>query len=415
MNEGLLVVASPQCLLRIDAAAKRYDGEMINDEDVGPIFLGEQVGEGISSTDPVLLLANDGPIEAIAEEIQSHAFGTVLCVAGLSDSRSAIGPPSYSSIPLLMESSMNSLRPHADLFVISPMHLLTSQEMSPLRTRMSEFAKRQGWLSEVVVYPLVTAWPHDWPEGRLDSAALIHLQKLDMPDPESTRYFHFDGEGPEDFDDFFDDLADTVGTGHLNEDWGTRVELEDVVDWSPHSLQRKSSPTAQRNESRSEASSHHQLSWSTESLHRTLKGIELSLFDCTTELLKKEFSENDRDWWWKGVPEPVRVEVATRAQRSRFDGPPEFYFDLSHLIRIIQSHWSWFRGYFPGLANMGKDAAMRRLSFSRLLDLRNREAHPIRLQHQPITDMEFEYLAELDLLLREVLKAIRGGTDGPPS
>jgi DNA sulfur modification protein DndB len=84
--------------------------------------------------------------------------------------------------------------------------------------------------------------------------------------------------------------------------------------------------------------------------------IETTLQKVILEELKREFGEDESEWWIEGVPKTVRVEVGKRYEDDDGKrGSKEHYFDLIHYRKIATDHWDIFKD----LLGFGKPGASK--------------------------------------------------------
>ena len=73
-------------------------------------------------------------------------------------------------------------------------------------------------------------------------------------------------------------------------------------------------------------------------------------------MLREEFDLEEDSWWWEGVPENIRLKIASRIQQAG-GGVEEEFFDFLHYENIIKANWSLFKmtfAYGPS-ANVSKE------------------------------------------------------------
>lgn len=386
IDEGLLVVASPTTLARIEGGAIRYEGSRLDDDELGRIFVGEPVGTGLAPEDPVDLIAASGGLEEARPIFESSRYKTVVAILGLDDDGGGTIDLKSSCAGAL--SAFRTLKGQGDLYLFGPLELLYESDAFDLRTELLGTTRHQGWLSEIVVYPFVRRSGWEWDEGVLRLAALIHQRKLEVPDPEPTRYVYFDGNTADDFDDFYDDLAGLVGAGLVNLDWVRFVELRDAEDWSPTRLWFSAERSAAFPESKIERHRPIEHDLGVE-IHSHLQTIERGLFSAVISYLKHVHGDG---WWREGVPEGTRKAAASKQESSIADAPREAYLDLSDLLGFFSSNWNALKRFFPEMSQLGADRMRKELEFARLLDVRHRDSHSPRLEHHPFTKGDLELL-----------------------
>lgn len=126
-----------------------------------------------------------------------------------------------------------------------------------------------------------------------------------------------------------------------------------------------------------------------------LELVEVKLYDLVVKELKTQFQE---DWWFRGVPEPVRIRAAQLYEESEGAIAKESALYLVDLKEIIRTHWSAFK---ERLADPQESKRSFETRFGYLTDLRNRLSHPVRLKEQPVESEELELLAEWTSWLEE--------------
>ena len=183
ITQGLLLVASPACLARVDANTRRFEGKSVEDPILGPIFDGRAIGEGVHADDPVLMLSNTVGIDIARPVFETSRFGTIVAVLGL-DAEGLDQTVDSNTLPDLAIGRMRCLKGAGDLFLIVPVGFLYEESGQRARDELVGLAREHGWLSEVVVYPYVPEWPTSWSTGVLQLSALIRVRKLEQPDPE---------------------------------------------------------------------------------------------------------------------------------------------------------------------------------------------------------------------------------------
>ena len=114
--------------------------------------------------------------------------------------------------------------------------------------------------------------------------------------------------------------------------------------------------------------------------------IETNLHELTLKSLKLEYGEN---WWYEGIPEPIRIKAAEMHEMRGGRVKKEDCLMLLSIKKIITSNWVLFREQFDS------DSAGKRnfeARFDSLNEVRNRISHPIRLRREPIEQNELEEL-----------------------
>jgi len=89
---------------------------------------------------------------------------------------------------------------------------------------------------------------------------------------------------------------------------------------------------------------------------RIINDIERVVQKTVIEMLREEFDLEEDSWWWEGVPENIRLKIASRIQQAG-GGVEEEFFDFLHYENIIKANWSLFKmtfAYGPS-ANVSKE------------------------------------------------------------
>ena len=116
-----------------------------------------------------------------------------------------------------------------------------------------------------------------------------------------------------------------------------------------------------------------------------IEAIELSLYDIVESRMRKEYGQ---DWTSRGLPEKVQANIAKRGSSGQL--PAEARLFLIELLIAIETNWHLFATTLEQSAANKPDLAWLR----RCNDIRNRLAHPKRLQHEPISADELRLLEE---------------------
>jgi hypothetical protein len=132
-----------------------------------------------------------------------------------------------------------------------------------------------------------------------------------------------------------------------------------------------------------------------------VEDIEVSLQKYIIEELKSEFGVLEEDWWYKGIPKPIRQSVIQRLEDDdNKRGGKEFYFDLIHYKKIILENWNLFENVF-GFGKGNKDKRTEWIGF--VNELRKITAHPSSGKTIPIED--FTLLQEYYTWLHNQIKS----------
>lgn len=125
--------------------------------------------------------------------------------------------------------------------------------------------------------------------------------------------------------------------------------------------------------------------------------FETQLHQLVMTVLKRRF---DKNWWYEGVPESVRLGAAEIHEKSKGEIPKHNALFILGLLKIVISNWNSFSEYFDP-ENCGKRDFQRRVE--EINDLRNRVNHPIRLEDSPLTDADVVILEEQVSFLKEAV------------
>ena len=129
-----------------------------------------------------------------------------------------------------------------------------------------------------------------------------------------------------------------------------------------------------------------------------IRRLEVLLYRLVHSTLQAEFQA---DWWFEGVPEPVRKKAAELHEATRGVVPKEYGLMFVDLKEIISKQWRLFAFMADSTREDKKsfENAMKQLN-----DIRNRLCHPLRLLVQPITDQDADFVAERLSLLETVMR-----------
>lgn len=116
-----------------------------------------------------------------------------------------------------------------------------------------------------------------------------------------------------------------------------------------------------------------------------VEAIELLLYDIVESRMRKEYGQT---WTSRGLPEKVQAKIAERGSYGQL--PAEARLCLIDLLIAIENNWHLFATTLEQSAANKPDLAWLR----RCNDIRNRLAHPKRLQHEPISADELRLLEE---------------------
>ncbi|MDQ8187605.1 hypothetical protein [Pelagicoccus sp. SDUM812002] len=185
----------------------------------------------------------------------------------------------------------------------------------------------------------------DEPLGELSNGALYRIAQL-RPESEES-------------------LPDDFGLGSL--DYGARGDIVSLVKlFSPGRTHESANAVARRK----------------------IEEIEVSLYRLLIGHLKSRYGEN---WWFSGVPESIRVKASQLYEESEGQIEKETALYLRDLKEVALSEWGEVKDQVASPQESKRGFASR---VDRLLELRNRLSHPIRLKDNPLSEEELEALDE---------------------
>ena len=134
--------------------------------------------------------------------------------------------------------------------------------------------------------------------------------------------------------------------------------------------------------------------------------IQLCIQQITLKLLMESYGEGEENWWRKGVPQPIRSEVAARREMNPESGELHEFFELIDYKKIAAApnNWKVFQDYLTMVESGKKDDRLK--WFDSLNIIRNRVAHP---ERGPVSDDELEFLRNISKHLTK--KAAELGCD----
>ena len=136
-----------------------------------------------------------------------------------------------------------------------------------------------------------------------------------------------------------------------------------------------------------------------EALHNDMYGylrnIEVFLHEMTRRVLEAAYPSQDDAWWYKGVPEEIRVACVETRERDFQHLEPYAYTTLIHIKRILDANWAAFlrEVVLPKETSGDKRAFLSK--FTRLNDIRNGVMHPIKPIE--IKEDDFRFIREFSL------------------
>jgi len=126
--------------------------------------------------------------------------------------------------------------------------------------------------------------------------------------------------------------------------------------------------------------------------------MQLRISEFVISLLKREFGEENRKWWFEGIPEPVRKKAAVREQEDSEHKPQEKQLDLIDYKEIANKKWQLFKEPFSPDPNMSKAKALSWLD--EMNRIRRKIAHPERGQ---VSEEEYIFLEKINELINDRL------------
>lgn len=127
-------------------------------------------------------------------------------------------------------------------------------------------------------------------------------------------------------------------------------------------------------------------------LYEDVRNLELHLNKLVKDTLIEIHNDGEDKWWYKGVPERIRVECVTRRERDNISRTDNWnYIDLIHLKEILDGDWGKF------MVKLWKDVKHNKPSFIsnlvRLNSIRNSVMHPSR--NDILSEEDFEFIRNL--------------------
>lgn len=84
--------------------------------------------------------------------------------------------------------------------------------------------------------------------------------------------------------------------------------------------------------------------------------IQNKMFNITLQELKKQYGE---DWWFEGVPEPVRKECSQKREQERGNKNKEQYICLIDYRAIARANWDLLNKFYSFTKKGGKDEQLK--------------------------------------------------------
>lgn len=110
---------------------------------------------------------------------------------------------------------------------------------------------------------------------------------------------------------------------------------------------------------------------------RLMPELQLLVRDDVLFKLKQHFGELNDQWFYEGIPEAVRTDLAQRQQTDPYHLKIDAYFDLPHYEKIISHNWELFKDVY-GFKEGGSSKAKQLAWFDTLVNIRNKISHPER-------------------------------------
>lgn len=112
-------------------------------------------------------------------------------------------------------------------------------------------------------------------------------------------------------------------------------------------------------------------------MYEDIRQIETGLHKSLKKYLIKKFGESKKDWWRKGIPEPVRIELAKSYEDDEDPaGEAYCYTTLLDLDRILSYNWKDLLNELPKKVRADKKAISNKLV--KLNRIRNYVMHPVK-------------------------------------
>jgi len=130
--------------------------------------------------------------------------------------------------------------------------------------------------------------------------------------------------------------------------------------------------------------------------------LQLLIRNDVFQTIKKEYGDEEKGWWFEGIPEPVRKDVVSRKEEQKEESK-EKCFDLPHYSDIIRykNNWKLFEEKY-GISEKKSDGKDKKTSwFSKLIEIRNKISHP---ERGNVTKEEYDLLKKIEKTLKERIK-----------
>lgn len=127
--------------------------------------------------------------------------------------------------------------------------------------------------------------------------------------------------------------------------------------------------------------------------------VQMMIHEDVIAQLKSHFGEQGEKWWWEGIPEEVRLDIASMQQKDPEHGDRLRYFNLIHYQKIISKNWELFKDKY-GFSEAGSSKIKQLAWFDKLNAIRNKIAHP---ERGKVSQEEFDFLNEIIEKLKVVV------------
>lgn len=264
---------------------------------------------------------------------------------------------------------------------------------SPAASRARAALLERALVVEVVRFPIIR-W--ESPSAVEPRGALIilagHGSELRGREGDLTTVSELHADSSEDFsrllDSWFYDLNEPVGHYTLQVDldvqteWTYDSQKERAVEFWNRGSRHRESPRVEQ-EGRPHLNPE-------DRAHAELRAIERTLRELVMTSLAAEFGDH---WWVEAVPGEIRERALASWTKAGERGERSTFLTLTDYLNVIHKHWGRFQQRVaPGVA---RGRWQTELQMQRLIELRNRDAHPARLDDDPFTNQDIEFLREL--------------------
>ncbi len=86
-----------------------------------------------------------------------------------------------------------------------------------------------------------------------------------------------------------------------------------------------------------------------------IDNIQKTLFSAVVNGLQREYPENEKDWWYDGIPRTVRTSCSQKQEDEKGVKNKEQYLVLIDYHTIAKDNWNLFKPYFSFSKDGGKD------------------------------------------------------------